>query len=84
LYVLLFLTYQLNIGYSMTTRGEREKQQRQNEKYKLILAKLLAKEENKFCADCLSKGKCFVNTSVRSKSSGTCENSLFARGFAWA
>ena len=41
----------------MATRLEREKRQVQNDHYKNILAKLIAKEENKYCADCLAKGK---------------------------
>nr|CAB3222749.1 ArfGAP-2 zinc finger protein [Phallusia mammillata] len=45
----------------MTTRSEREKLQKQNERYKTVLAKLLSKEENKFCADCLSKGPRWVS-----------------------
>lgn len=40
----------------MSTRAEREKCQSLNEKHKNILAKFIAKEENKFCADCLAKG----------------------------
>lgn len=40
----------------MTTRVAREKLQSQNDRHKEILAKLLAKDENKYCADCLAKG----------------------------
>ncbi|XP_078486970.1 zinc finger protein ArfGAP-2 isoform X2 [Ciona intestinalis] len=45
----------------MSTRAEREKQTNQNERHKNILAKFLAKEENKFCADCLAKGPRWVS-----------------------
>lgn len=31
--------------------------QKQAEKYKNILAIILSREDNKFCADCLAKGK---------------------------
>nr|XP_039270626.1 stromal membrane-associated protein 1-like [Styela clava] len=40
----------------MATRAEREKVQRTNDKHKNILAVLLSREENKYCADCLAKG----------------------------
>ena len=40
----------------MTTRYEREKKQSQNDHFKKVLAQVIAKEENKFCADCLAKG----------------------------
>uniref|UniRef100_H2Y5U6 Arf-GAP domain-containing protein n=1 Tax=Ciona savignyi TaxID=51511 RepID=H2Y5U6_CIOSA len=45
----------------MSTRAEREKHLNQNERYKAILAKFLAKEDNKFCADCLAKGPRWVS-----------------------
>ena len=41
----------------MATRFEREKKQAQNDHYKKVLAQLIAKEENKYCADCLAKGR---------------------------
>jgi len=45
----------------MATRAARERLQSQNDKHKEILSKILAKEENKFCADCLSKGPRWVS-----------------------
>lgn len=45
----------------MTTRVAREKLQSQNDRHKEILAKLLAKDENKYCADCLAKGPRWVS-----------------------
>lgn len=40
----------------MSTRSEREKKQSLNDHHKKVLAQLIAKEDNKFCADCLTKG----------------------------
>ena len=40
----------------VATRDARERLQSQNDKHEEILSKILAKQENKFCADCLSKG----------------------------
>ncbi|CAK8691668.1 unnamed protein product [Clavelina lepadiformis] len=45
----------------MATRAEREKKQQQNDRNKVVLAKLLAKDENKYCADCLAKGPRWVS-----------------------
>lgn len=41
----------------MTTRSEREKAQKLNEQHQAILSKLLREDDNKYCADCLAKGK---------------------------
>ncbi|XP_061546108.1 stromal membrane-associated protein 1-like [Phycodurus eques] len=40
----------------MTTRSEREKAQKLNERHQAILSKLLREDENKYCADCAAKG----------------------------
>jgi len=45
----------------MATRVAREKLQSLNDRHKEILAKMLAKEENKYCADCLAKGPRWVS-----------------------
>ena len=36
---------------------EKEKSQKLHEKHQTILADMLREEDNKYCADCLAKGK---------------------------
>ena len=44
----------------MATRGLREKEKKQNELHQQILNQMLNEPENKFCAECGTKGLCVL------------------------
>lgn len=55
----------------MATRGEKEKQKAQQEKFQALLSNLLKDEDNKYCVDCDAKGNILPTVSVENEWSWT-------------
>jgi hypothetical protein len=51
-------------GVSMSTRSERERQKAQNDLHTRILNDMLAQPDNKYCAECGTKGQANMPTSI--------------------